>query len=57
MVALVYGAVPTAPGGFTLARQMGGDAPAMAGMITVQTVVAFVTLPLTMILGERLLSS
>jgi predicted permease len=52
---LVYGAVPTAPGGFTLARQMGGDAPVMAGMITLQTVVAFVTLPLTLALGDRLL--
>lgn len=55
LVALVYGAVPTAPGGFTLARQMGGDAPVMAGMITLQTVVAFVTLPLTLALGDRLL--
>lgn len=57
LVALVYGAVPTAPGGFTLARQMGGDAPVMAGMITLQTVVAFVTLPLTLALGYRLLGT
>jgi len=57
LVALVYGAVPTAPGGFTLARQMGGDAPVMAGMITLQTVVAFVTLPLTLALGARLLGA
>lgn len=57
LVALVYGAVPTAPGGFTLARQMGGDAPVMAGMITMQTVVAFVTLPLTLALGYRLLGT
>ncbi len=55
LVALVYGAVPTAPNGFTLARQMGGDAPVMAGMITLQTVIAFVTLPLTMAVGQRLL--
>ena len=54
LVAMVYGAVPTAPSGFTLARQMGGDAPVMAGMITVQTVIAFVTLPLTMSLAARL---
>ena len=57
MVALVYGAVPTAPGGFTLARQMGGDAPVMAGMITLQTVFAFATLPLTLVLGSRLLGA
>jgi predicted permease len=56
LVALVYGAVPTAPSGFTLARQMGGDAPVMAAMITVQTVVAFLTLPLTLTLAARLLS-
>lgn len=55
LVALVYGAVSTAPNGFTLARQMGGDAPVMAGMITLQTVIAFVTLPLTMAVGQRLL--
>jgi len=54
LVAMVYGAVPTAPSGFTLARQMGGDAPVMAGMITVQTAVAFVTLPITMTLAARL---
>jgi predicted permease len=53
LVALVYGAVPTAPSGFTLARQMGGDAPVMAGMITLQTAIAFVTLPLTMLLAQR----
>ena len=57
LVALVYGAVPTAPGGFTLARQMGGDAPVMAGMITLQTAVAFVTLPVTLALGQHLLGT
>lgn len=32
---------------YTLARQMGGDAPVMATIITAQTALSFVTLPLT----------
>ena len=47
VVAGLFGAVPTAASGYTLARAMGGDAPLMATIITVQTAVAFVTLPLT----------
>jgi len=39
----------------TLARQMGGDAPLMAAMITLQTVLALVTLPLTVVLAQGLL--
>ncbi len=46
-VAGLFGAVPTAASGYTLARAMGGDAPLMATIITVQTALAFVTLPLT----------
>ena len=47
VVAGLFGAVPTAASGYTLARAMGGDAPLMATIITVQTALAFVTLPLT----------
>jgi predicted permease len=46
-VAGLFGAVPTAASGYTLARAMGGDAPLMATIITVQTALAFITLPLT----------
>jgi len=53
-VAIIYGAVPVAPGAYTLARQLGGDAPVMAGMITLQTAVAFITLPVTVVLVEHL---
>lgn len=53
-VLLIYSAVPTASSAYTLARQMGGDAPLMAGIITIQTVVSFVTLPLTLDLASRL---
>ncbi len=37
---------PTAPSGYILARQLGGDAPAMASIITSQTLMAFVIMPL-----------
>ena len=54
LVAVLFGAVPTAASGYTLARQMGGDAPLMAAMITLQTVLSLVTLPLTVVLVQRL---
>lgn len=37
---------PTAPSGYILARQLGGDASAMASIITLQTLLAFVLMPL-----------
>jgi len=49
LVAMMFGASPTAASGFTLARQMGGDAPLMAAIITIQTLLSFVTLPLTIL--------
>jgi predicted permease len=36
---------PTAPSGYILARQLGGDTEAMASIITVQTLLAFVIMP------------
>jgi malonate transporter len=53
-VALIYGALPTGVAAYTLARQFGGDAPLMASMITVQTGLSFLTMPLWLHLGERL---
>ena len=50
-VALLYGAVPTASSGYALARQMGGDAPLMAAVITLQTLISLVTLPLAMVIA------
>ena len=55
LIALLFGAVPTASSAYTLARQLGGDAPLMAAIVTVQTGLAFVTLPLTMALAQRFL--
>jgi predicted permease len=42
-------ATPTAPSGYILSRKMGGDHEAMASIIAFQTLVAFLTLPLTMV--------
>jgi predicted permease len=47
-IAVVAASVPTASGAYVLARQLGGDAPLMAEILTLQTVVAMVTMPLAM---------
>lgn len=52
MVLIFYGAAPTAASAYTLARQMGGNAPVMATIITLQTALAFVTLPATVMLVQ-----
>ncbi len=57
MVALLFGAAPTASAAYTLARQLGGDAPLMAAIMTVQTAIAFVTLPATLALVDGLLAA
>lgn len=46
LVVAIACAVPSAPNGYVLARQMGGDAPLLAEMLTVQTLLAVATLPL-----------
>jgi len=53
-VAVIYGAVATASSGYALARQMGGDAPLIAAIITLQTLLSLVTMPLTLWLSARL---
>ncbi|MEM8785292.1 MAG: AEC family transporter, partial [Pseudomonadota bacterium] len=45
-VVLVCAAVPAASSSYVLARQLGGDATLMAGIITAQGVLAILTLPL-----------
>jgi predicted permease len=42
--------VPTASNAYILARQMGGDAPLMAQILTVETVLAIVTMPIAIAL-------
>lgn len=53
-VALLFGAAPTASSAYTLARQLGGDAPLMAAIVTIQTGLSFLTLPATVRLAEML---
>lgn len=53
LVAMLFGAAPTAASGFSLAREMGGDAPLMAAIITIQTLVSFLTMPLTILWASR----
>lgn len=55
LILLIFAAVPTAPASSALAWQTGGDVPLMNAIITVQTALAFVTLPLTLAFAERLL--
>jgi malonate transporter len=45
-VILCCTAVPTASNSYILARQLGGDAPLMAQIVTVQTMLAAVTMPI-----------
>jgi hypothetical protein len=44
-------AVPSAGNAYLLARQMGGDAPLMAEILTLQTLVAAVSMPLVLLLA------
>ncbi|NWH08568.1 MAG: AEC family transporter [Alphaproteobacteria bacterium] len=45
-VAVICGGTPTATSAYILARQLGGDAPLMANLITATTLGAMLTLPL-----------
>ena len=54
MVAAIFGAVPTAVSSFTLARQMGGDAPLMSSIITIQTALAAISIPITLTIVQLL---
>ena len=55
-VALIFAALPTGAASYTLAREMRGDAPLMAAIITAQTLISFVTLPLTLLIGAAIVS-
>ena len=47
-ILIIFAALPTAPSAYILARQLGGNAELMAGMITGQTLLALVSLPLVL---------
>ena len=54
--AMITAAVPTAMNGYVLARTMGGDAELYAATATLQTALAFVTIPLWIWLARGLLA-
>jgi malonate transporter and related proteins len=45
-VAVGVSSMPSAPASYVLAREMGGDAPLMAGIVTATTLLALITIPL-----------
>ena len=50
-VAAGVGSTPTAAAGYTLAREMGGDAQLMAAIITATTILSFLTMPIVLTLA------
>lgn len=46
VIAIICASVPTAMNGYLLAKELGGDAPLYAAVVTIQTVVSFFTIPL-----------
>ena len=48
VIAVVFMALPTASSAYVMARQMGGNAPLMATIIALQTVLAAVSLPVVL---------
>lgn len=53
VILIIYGAVPTASSGYALAKQLGSDPQVMAAIITVQTLLSMITLPLTIAFASR----
>lgn len=47
-VAVLFGALPGSALSFILARQLGGDSRLMAGIVTIQTCVSMVTIPIVL---------
>jgi hypothetical protein len=49
-IVAICAAVPTSPSAYLLARQMNGDAPLLAQIITLQTILAAITMPIAIAL-------
>ena len=49
-IAILFAALPGATSAYILARQLGGDHELIAGMVTLQTGLAVITLPFTLAL-------
>jgi len=48
-VVMLIATVPTATSGYVLARQLGGDAPLMAGLVTSTSLLAILTMPVWLV--------
>jgi malonate transporter len=53
-VIAIASSVPSAPNGYMLARQMGGDAPLLARILTIQIFVALVSIPAALFIAATL---
>ena len=54
LVVAIASSVPSAPGAYILARQMGGDAPLYAHILTMQTLIALLTIPAVLAIVNRI---
>ena len=54
LVGLLLVCVSTAPSSFILARQLGGDAPLMAGIVAIHTVMAIGSVPLVLWFADKM---
>lgn len=54
LVVAIASSVPSAPGAYILARQMGGDAPLYAQLLTLQTLVALLTIPAVLAIVNKI---
>jgi predicted permease len=52
LIAILFNALPTASSSYVMARLLGGDASLMASLIASQTVVAALTMPLTLLAAQ-----
>lgn len=54
LLLVIFATCPTSPAGFPLAKQMGGDAPLMATIISIQTALAVLAIPLAILTVQAL---
>lgn len=52
VILVIYGAVPTASSGYALAKQLGSDPDVMAAIITIQTLLSMITLPVSIVIAS-----
>ncbi|PHM29598.1 hypothetical protein [Xenorhabdus budapestensis] len=48
---ILFFSIPTAPTAYILTRQLNGDSQLMSAIITLQTIIAVITLPIILSLG------